>query len=185
MYAGMWMKQQTFYLAEWEGNVHAVRILLIVLLCSCLIGCEEKKRAVQSQESCGIIKGIVMIDPAPYSISAVEGSSLQGTPHVTIQLLGESNTIDHAGGSDFGPIGSGRYRASFSLGAYDCNRGVPSFSQGVKSGVYSITFLDGYFDADQGRIPLAPLIVSKTNGSTIEVKPGETTNVGIVILTPP
>jgi hypothetical protein len=165
--------------------MYKVRILLLISLCLALIGCEEEKRAVRPEQACGILEGIVMINPSPYSISEVYGSSLEGSPYVRIQLIGESKTVDYLVGSDFGPIGRGIYRASFSMGAYDCNKGAPPILQGVKPGEYSIVFSDGYFDAAQGRIPLKQLMLSTVNNAPIDVKSDRTTNVGIVILTPP
>jgi len=71
------------------------------------------------------------------------------------------------------------------MGAYDCNKGAPSTLQGVKPGEYGILFTDGYFDAAQGRIPLERLLISRVNNAPIEVKAGKTTDIGLVLLTPP
>jgi len=75
--------------------MHDIRFLSVILLCLSLIGCGEKKRALESAETCGMIKGIVMINPSPYSITEVYGSSLEGSPYVRVQLIGQSNTVDY------------------------------------------------------------------------------------------
>lgn len=162
-----------------------VKFLSVVLLCLSLIGCGEKKRALESAEICGMIKGVVMINPSPYSITEVYGSTFEGSPYVRVQLIGESNTIEYLVGADFGPIGGGVYRTSLSMGGYDCNRSAPPALQGVKAGEYVILFADGYFDAAQGRIPLERLLISRVNNAPIEVKAGKTTDIGLVLLTPP
>jgi len=55
----------------------------------------------------------------------------------------------------------------------------------VKPGEYGILFTDGYFDAAQGRIPLERLLISRVNNAPIEVEAGKTTDIGLVLLTPP
>ncbi len=162
-----------------------VKFLSVVLLCLSLIGCGEKKRALESAEICGMIKGVVMINPSPYSITEVYGSTFEGSPYVRVQLIGQSNTIDYLVGSDFGPIGGGVYRTSLNLGAYDCNSGAPATIRGVKAGEYAILFADGYFDAAQGRIPLKTLLISTVDNAPIEVEAEKTTDIGLVLLTPP
>jgi len=74
--------------------MYAVKVLSVVLLCLSVAGCGAEKRALESTEVCGMIKGVVMINPSPYSISEVYGSSLEGSPYVRVQLIGESNTIE-------------------------------------------------------------------------------------------
>jgi hypothetical protein len=161
-----------------------VKALLVALLCLVLIGCGDEKRAVETETTCGIIKGVVMINPSPYTITEVYGSALEGSPYVRVQLIGQSNTCDYLVGTDFGSIGGGVYRAGFTLGAYDCNAGAPVSLQGVRGGEYSISFTNGYFDAVQGRIPLKTVLLSKVDNASITVQAAKTTEIGLVLLRP-
>ena len=159
------------------------RILYGGLIMSSLIISCEKDSIGPEEDGCGIIEGVVKIDPSTYNMAKTFDSDVG----VEISLLGESSTWRYLEEKDCYDVGNtGMQQASFSMGAYDGNeeRGGLNAFKGVKPGIYSIKFYGGYFESSQGRIDLGERIVSTIGDTPIEVEAGRTTHIGSIVLTP-
>ena len=149
----------------------AVTALLIFGSCS-------KDKKTEPELSCGIASGVVNIDISPLG-------STDFSVGITVRMMGESNTQASLDRSDFHYISAGNYRASFSLGSYDCSPDAMfDYQQGITPGIYSIRFYGSVIVGDS-LYHFTDRIISTIgdSASPIEIEAEQTTNVGAVDLT--
>ena len=142
----------------------------------------EKESSGPEPEACGIMEGVVQIDPSPHSISY----HLENDIFLEIRLLGESNTWLVLDEDDFSKVGNtGMRQANFRMGGYDCNSGAPLTAfKGVIPGAYSVQFYNGWFFDPNGQVKLGERIINTIGDTPIEIECGKTTHIGTIVLTP-